>query len=107
MSTTIKTVVSKAEAIGQRIIDAHERKLQRDQKMYPVWLAEGQNYKKIRLHSNLSISFISNKCGCCDEVIQRFENGRYIKRRTVIAQCYKLAMENYCRELLDDIRRLA
>lgn len=100
------STINKAEAIAQRIIDAHEKKLQRDQAMYPIWLAEGQNYKKIRLHSNLSMAFISNKCDCCDEVIHRFENGKYVKRRTVIAQCYKLAMENYFRELLDDIRRL-
>ena len=42
------STINKAEAIAQRIIDAHEKKLQRDQAMYPIWLAEGQNYKKIR-----------------------------------------------------------
>ena len=100
------STINKAESIGLRIIEAREKKLQHDQKMYPVWLAEGQTYKKLRLHSNLSISFISNKCGCCNEVIHRFENGRYVKRRTLITHGYKMAIENHLRELLDDIRRL-
>lgn len=100
------STINKAEIIGKRVIEAHEKKLQHDQEMYPIWLAEGQNYKKIRLYANLSISFIGNQCGCCDEVIHRFENGKYVKRRTVIAKCYKLAMENRFRELLDDIHRL-
>lgn len=100
------STINEAEIIGRGVMKSHEKKLQHDQAMYPIWLAEGQSYKKMRLHANLSMAFISNQCGCCDEVIHRFENGKYIKRRTLLAHGYKLAMENYFRELLDDIRRL-
>lgn len=80
--------------LGAKVRINHERYLERVAMMTPQWQEEGAIHREMRKNNKITINEISELIGICSQVISKFEHGRPIRSRNVIAQSYRTAI-NY------------
>ena len=80
--------------LGAKVRINHERYLERVAMMTPQWQEEGAVHRKMRKSNKITINEISELIGICTQVISKFEHGKPIRSRNVIAQSYRTAI-NY------------
>ena len=80
--------------LGQKVRENRERREERNRKMHPIWLKEGQALKSQREAMRVSQAKLAKKMHVSTKLIRRIERGRYIQRREPILRSYQLALEN-------------
>ena len=62
-------------------------------RMKPVWRKVGEKLRRMREGLRISRHAIAETIGAADSVIMRLEKGEVIRRRPVIEQSFKMAVE--------------
>ena len=92
--------------IGQRVRENQERRRVRNQEKYPEWLAEGQRFGRQRETIGISKKKLSKRMGVDVSVVDRFEKGLYIKRRSMFRSSYLSHLENIARDYREGVENL-
>lgn len=80
--------------LGQKVRENRERREERNRKMHPIWLKEGQALKRQRKAMRISQKKLAQMLEVSTKLIRKIESGVYIRRREPIVRAYQLALEN-------------
>ena len=89
-------MITEEEYLEYREMIMIESRLLRDayiKRMRPIWRETGEKLRKLREGLCISRREIAKTIGSSDSVLMRLETGRNIRRRPVIEQSYKMAVE--------------
>ena len=92
--------------IGQRVRENQERRRVRNQEKYPEWLAEGQLFRRQREVMGISKKKLSKHMSVDVSVVDRFEKGLYIKRRSMFKSSYVSHLDNIAKNYREGVENL-
>ena len=80
--------------LGQKVRENREKREERNRKMHPIWLKEGQALKRQRESMRVSQKKLAQMLEVSAKLIRKIESGVYIQRRKPIVRAYQLTLEN-------------
>ncbi len=86
-------MIGKEEYLEMIMASAKQKRDEYIERMEPIWREAGEKLRKIREGLCISRHEVAKTIGAADSVIMRLETGGAIKRRPVIEQSYRMAIE--------------
>lgn len=85
--------MSKAEYIGEKVLENRERTKKWIEENRPIWVAEGEKLKKLRKKLNVAYRDIADRISVSIPVLIKLEAGEPIERRPLVYSSYRATLE--------------
>lgn len=79
--------------LGAKVKAAHEKHLEKIERMTPQWTLTGKTFRADREKLNISRKQLSRYMGISPQVIAKFEQGKSIRSRNMFQQSYVNALK--------------